>query len=396
MNTEIFKLKNSLLGFEFFIVCFGATVLVPLLTGIPTSVVLFTAGISTLMMHYFAKGEYGSPIVFLGSSFAYIAPILYIQEKWSMGAVFFSLGIAGLGKILFSRLIKKVGNDFIVENLFPPVVSGTMILLIGLTLVNTGLDMASSNWWIASITLISLIGFMSFTKGFTNLFSILLAVIVGYGVSLLSGNVEIGNFSILQLPQFSMPVVNFEAALYMLPFSLVPIAEHFGDIYAVSEATGNKYYKSPGMHRTMLIDGLGTMLSLVGSVPNTTYSEGTATVNLLKIKDAKITRNAGLWALVFSFLGILSALLESIPTAVIGGIMIILFGSIATIGLKSMIKNKVNFDNHRNIIVASIMLVFGLGNVSIWIFNGLGLAAILGVLLQFSFYLFDKFKKEWS
>lgn len=387
------KLKNSFLGLELFMVCFGSTTLVPILTGIPISTVLFFAGISTLLMHFFAKGKFGSPIVFLGSSFAYIAPILYITDKWDLNSVFFALGVAGVVKVIFSRIIKRYGSLNIKKLLFPPVVSGTMIMLIGLTLVNTGLDMASNNWFLAVSTLILVIIFMSFTKGITNLFSVLLAILGGYFIALLTGNVEFGTYQIIKMPQFQVPKVNIQATIYMLPFALAPMIEHFGDIFAISEATGNKYYKSPGMHRTMLIDGIGTMFSFFGSVPNTTYSEGTSAVNLLGIKSDKVSRNAGIFAVIFSFIGVLSTFLQSIPTSVIGGIMIILFGSIATLGLKSLISNEVDFNKSRNIIIASIMVVFGIGNITIWQFSGVGLAAMLGISLQIVFFLNDKYLK---
>ncbi len=383
------NIKKVMLGLELFAICFGATVLVPLITNVPTSIVLFTAGVSTLIMHYFGKGKYGAPIIFLGSSFAYIAPILYVQETWDMGSVFFALGMAGIVKVVFSRVIKYFGSELIARKLFPPVVFGTMIMLIGLTLVNTGLEMASSNWMLAIITLIVAAGLMIFTRGIPNLFSVLIAVGVGYIVALFWGEVNFTREAFLRLPAFASPRVNWAAAFYIIPFALAPTIEHFGDIFAISEASGNKYYESPGIHRTMLIDGIGTMMSFFGSVPNTTYSEGVSAVNLLKIKDDQVARNAGIWALLFSFIGFLSAFLNSIPTAVIGGVMVILFGSIATIGLKSFVREKVDFGKSRNIVIAAIMLVFGLGNVQVWKFSGVGLAALIGLALQILFLSYD-------
>ncbi len=381
--------KKMFLGLELFAICFGATVLVPILTNVHPSVVLFTAGVATLVMHYFGQGKYGAPVIFLGSSFAYIAPILYVQEQWDMPSVFFALGVAGFIKILFSLIVRLFGSELIAKKLFPPVVFGTMIILIGLTLVNTGLDMAGSNWVLALITLIVAASLMIFTKGIPNLFSVLIAIGVGYIASLIMGEVSFASAPLLRLPAFTAPRVNWAAALYMIPFALAPTIEHFGDIFAISEATGKKYYESPGIHRTMLIDGIGTMMSLVGSVPNTTYSEGVSAVNLLGIKDDKVSRNAGIWALVFSFIGLLSAFLNSIPQAVIGGVMVLLFGSIATIGLKSIVREGVDFNNSRNIVIVSVMLVFGLGNVSVWQFSGVGLAALIGLSLQIIFIAFD-------
>ncbi|HLV10066.1 MAG TPA: solute carrier family 23 protein [Halanaerobiales bacterium] len=381
--------KKVLLGLELFAVCFGATVLVPLSTNIPTSIVLFTAGLATLIMYYFGRGKYGAPVIFLGSSFAYIVPILYIQNRWDMGSVFFALGIAGIVKILFSFVIKFFGSEMVAKKLFPPVVFGTMIMLIGLTLVNDGLGMASGNWFLALVTLGVAALLMIFAKGVPNLFSVLIAIAVGYITALLMGEVSFANEAFLRLPAFAAPKVNWSAAAYIIPFALAPMIEHFGDIFAISEATGKKYYESPGIHRTMLIDGIGTVMALMGSVPNTTYSEGVSAVNLLKIKDDTVARNAGFWALLFSFSGLLSAFLNSIPTAVIGGVMVILFGSIATIGLKSFVREKVDFGKSRNIVIASIMLVFGLGNVQVWEFSGVGLAALIGILLQILFMIYD-------
>ena len=384
--------KKIMLGLELFAICFGATVFVPLTTNIPTSVVLFTAGVTTLIMYYFGQGKYGAPIIFLGSSFAYISPILHVQETWSMGAVFFALGVAGFMKVIISRIIKYFDSDILLK-VFSPVVFGSMIALIGLTLVNTGLDMAGSNWLLAFITLIAAAFFMIFTKGIPNLFSVLIAVAVGYIAALLTGNVSFEMGSMFRLPEFQMLEVNWQAALYMLPFALAPTIEHFGDIFAISEAADKPYHKSPGVHRTMLIDGIGTMMSMVGSVPNTTYSEGVSAVNILDIKDDKVSRNAGIWALIFSFVGLLSAFLASIPQGVIGGVMVILFGSIATIGFKSFVREKVDFNDSRNIIIASSMFVFGLGDISLWKFDGVGLAALIGLTLQILFLVFDKYVK---
>ncbi len=383
------NLKKVFLGLELFAVCFGATVLVPLLTNVHPSVVLFTAGVSTLVMYYFGQGKYGAPVIFLGSSFAYIAPILYVQDQWDMPSVFFALGVAGLIKVVFSFVVRLFGSELIAKKLFPPVVFGTMILLIGLSLVNTGLDMAGSNWILALLTLIVAASLMIFTKGIPNLFSVLIAIGVGYIAALFMGEVSFVSESLLRFPAFTLPRVNWAAAVYMIPFALAPTIEHFGDIFAISEATGKKYYESPGIHRTMLIDGIGTMMSLVGSVPNTTYSEGVSAVNLLGIDDDKVSRNAGIWALVFSFVGILTAFLNSIPQAVIGGVMVLLFGSIATIGLKSIVREGVDFNKSRNIVIVSLMLVFGLGNVSVWQFSGVGLAALIGLSLQIIFMIFD-------
>ncbi|MFW6006894.1 MAG: solute carrier family 23 protein, partial [Halanaerobiales bacterium] len=226
------NLKKTFLGLELFAICFGATIFVPLATNIPTSVVLFTAGISTLIMYYFGQGKYGAPIIFLGSSFAYISPILHVQETWNMGSVFFALGVAGLMKVIFSRIIKLLGSDFLLQKIFSPVVFGSMIALIGLTLVNTGLDMASSNWGLALITLFSAAILMVFTKGLPNLFSVLIAVGIGYIAALLTGNVSFELAPVLRIPDFQMPVVNWAAAFYMLPFALAPTIEHFGDIFA--------------------------------------------------------------------------------------------------------------------------------------------------------------------
>ena len=395
MKSENFNIGNNtwLLGLQMLVVCFGATILVPLLTGISTSIVLFTAGISTLIMHYFGRGEYGAPIIFLGSSFAYIAPIIYIQDRWDMPSVFFALGVAGIMKVLFSFVIKKTGSDFISEKLFPPVISGTMIMLIGLTLIDTGIDMASGNWLLAIITLSTAGYFMMFTEGITRLYSVLIAILTGYISALLLGEVTFVSLPLVSMPEFTLPRFNLSAAIYILPFALAPTIEHFGDVFAVSEATGNKYYKSPGMHRTMLIDGIGTMLSFVGSVPNTTYSEGTSAVSLLKIRDPKVTRNAGIFAIIFSFVGVLAAFLQSIPTAVVGGVMIILFGNIATLGFKTFVSNKVDFTSPKNTFIASTMIVFGLSGITVYKFSGVGLAALIGIGIQVSFLIKEKYKK---
>lgn len=382
MNT----VQKTIVGAQFLFVAFGATVLVPLLVGLDPSVGLFTAGIGTLIFHAVTKGK--API-FLGCSFAFIAPIIKAAELYGLpGALF---GIIGVGLVygIMSLLIRLRGVGFIAR-LFPPIVVGPVIMLIGLSLAGTGVDMAKSNWLLAIIALLTTVIVSLFGKGILRLLPIFSGIIIGYIASIFFGEVDfqpVLEAEWFALPAFVRPEVCWDAIIFMIPVAIAPVIEHIGDVYAINEVTGKDFVQDPGLHRTMLGDGLACIASSIfGGPPVTTYSEVTGAISLTKIADPSVIRIAALFGILFSVLGKVSALLKTIPEEVIGGIMLLLFGTIASVGVNTLVKNKVDLSNTRNIVIASLILTTGIGGAEMTIgsitIGGIGLAALVGVILN--------------
>lgn len=385
-NPNLGPIQKTIVGAQFLFVAFGATVLVPLLVGLDPSVALFTAGIGTLIFHAVTKGRVP---IFLGSSFAFIAPIIKATELYGLpGAVF---GIIGVGLVygIMSLLIKLRGIGFITR-LFPPVVVGPVIMLIGLSLAGTGVDMAKSNWFLAIVALLTTVVVSLFAKGMLKLIPIFMGIVVGYIVSICSGHVDfqpVLDAKWFALPAFVRPEICWEAIIFMIPVAIAPVIEHIGDVYAINEVTGKDFVKDPGLHRTMLGDGLACIASsLFGGPPVTTYSEVTGAVSLTKIADPAVIRIAAVFGILFSVLGKVSALLKTIPEAVLGGIMLLLFGTIASVGANTLIKNIIDLGNTRNLVIVSLILTTGIGGAEMCIGNitigGIGLAALVGVILN--------------
>lgn len=382
MNT----VQKTIVGAQFLFVAFGATVLVPLLVGLDPSVALFTAGMGTLIFHAVTKGKVP---IFLGSSFAFIAPIIKATELYGLpGALF---GIIGVGLVygIMSLLIRLRGVGFIAR-LFPPIVVGPVIMLIGLSLAGTGVDMAKSNWLLAIIALLTTVIVSLFGKGILRLIPIFSGIIIGYIASIFFGEVDfqpVLDAEWFALPAFVRPEVCWEAIIFMIPVAIAPVIEHIGDVYAINEVTGKDFVQDPGLHRTMLGDGLACIASsILGGPPVTTYSEVTGAISLTKIADPSVIRIAALFGILFSVLGKVSALLKTIPEAVLGGIMLLLFGTIASVGVNTLVKNKVDLSNTRNIVIASLILTTGIGGAEMTIgsitIGGIGLAALVGVILN--------------
>lgn len=385
-NPNLGPIQKTIVGAQFLFVAFGATVLVPLLVGLDPSVALFTAGIGTLIFHAVTKGRVP---IFLGSSFAFIAPIIKATELYGLpGALF---GIIGVGLVygIMSLLIKLRGIGFITR-LFPPVVVGPVIMLIGLSLAGTGVDMAKSNWFLAIVALLTTVVVSLFAKGMLKLIPIFMGIVVGYIVSICSGHVDfqpVLDAKWFALPAFVRPEICWEAIIFMIPVAIAPVIEHIGDVYAINEVTGKDFVKDPGLHRTMLGDGLACIASsLFGGPPVTTYSEVTGAVSLTKIADPAVIRIAAVFGILFSVLGKVSALLKTIPEAVLGGIMLLLFGTIASVGANTLIKNRIDLGNTRNLVIVSLILTTGIGGAEMCIGNitigGIGLAALVGVILN--------------
>ncbi len=403
--------RRVALGVQFLFVAFGATVLVPILisqsTGedFSTTTALFTAGVGTLLFHFVTKGKVP---IFLGSSFAFIAPIITSIITFGYAETMSGIIAVGVFYIIFSQLVRVFGVK-IITYLFPPIVVGPIIMLIGLSLAPVAVGMAKDNWILALVTLTTAIVTVMFGRGFVKLIPIFVALIVGYVVAIIMGEVDfkaVQTAPIIALPHFVLPKFSWGSILFMLPVAVAPLVEHVGDMYAISNVAGKDFVKNPGLHRTILGDGVATLMAgCLGGPPNTTYSEVTGAVQLTKVTDPRVLRISAITAIVFSFVGVVAASLTTIPKAVLGGVMLLLFGMIASVGIKTLISNKINFDNTRNQIIASIILIVGIGGVVLsvnlptefidWLaqfgiktkpvemkFTGIGLASIVGVFLN--------------
>ena len=385
-NNTLSPVQKVVVGAQFLFVAFGATVLVPLLVGLDPSVALLTAGVGTLIFHAITKGKVP---VFLGSSFAFIAPIIKATELFGLPGTLCGLVAVGAVYGVMSTLVRLRGVGFIAR-LFPPIVVGPVIMLIGLSLAGTGVDMAKSNWPLAITALLTTIIVSLFGKGLLRLIPIFAGIAVGYVTAAIFGLIDfqpIADASWLALPAFVRPELCWEAIIFMIPVAIAPVIEHIGDIYAINEVTGKDYIADPGLHRTMLGDGLACVAaSLIGGPPVTTYSEVTGAISLTKIADPAVIRIAAIFGILFSVLGKVSAMLKTIPDAVLGGIMLLLFGTIASVGVNSLVKNKVDLGNTRNLVIVSLILILGIGGAELTIgsftISGIGLSALVGVILN--------------
>ncbi|MDD3511644.1 MAG: uracil-xanthine permease family protein [Fermentimonas sp.] len=385
-NKHLTPLYKTVVGVQFLFVAFGATVLVPLLVGLDPSTALFTAGVGTLIFHLVTKGIVP---VFLGSSFAFIAPIVKATELYGLAGTLSGIAAVGVVYFLMSALVKWQGVKLI-KRLFPPVVIGPVIMLIGLSLAGTGVNMAQEDWLLAVISLTTAIVVSLFAKGFLKLIPIFAGIIVGYIAAMLLGRVDltgIAEAAWFSLPRFEKPEFSWGAILFMIPVAIAPVIEHVGDIYTVSQVAGKDFVKKPGLHRTMLGDGLACIVAgIIGGPPVTTYSEVTGAMILTKVTDPAVIRIAAVTGIVFSMIGKVSAFLKSIPGAVLGGIMLLLFGMIAATGINNMITNKTDMSNTRNLIIVSLILTTGIGGAVLQIGNismtGIGLSALIGVILN--------------
>ncbi|MCP3922961.1 MAG: uracil-xanthine permease [Desulfobacterales bacterium] len=407
-STEYkFQGKDSLLGAQMLFVAFGALVLVPILTGLNSNVALFTAGLGTLIFQIITKGKVP---VFLASSFAFIAPISYGVKTWGIAGTMCGLVAAGILYILLSVLIKLRGSDFL-KRYLPPVVTGPVIMVIGLVLAPVAVGMATGkiggsklvgdNALIISMAaLFTTVIISIFTKGFLKLIPILCGIIAGYVVALFFGAV---NFtSVIEapwfaIPDFTFPVWNSDAIFYIVPVAIAPAIEHFGDVLAIGSITGKDYLKEPGVDKTMLGDGIATSIAaFFGGPPNTTYSEVSGAVALTRAFNPAIMTWAAIFAISLSFVGKVGGFLSTIPTPVMGGIMILLFGMITVIGLNTLVRSGDDLTKPRNLVIVSLILVCGIGGMvletgSFSIFDisvnnikleKIGLAGVIGIVLN--------------
>ncbi|AVM57293.1 uracil permease [Bacteroides heparinolyticus] len=380
--------KKAVVGVQFLFVAFGATVLVPLLVGINPSTALFTAGLGTFIFHFVTKGKVP---IFLGSSFAFIAPIIAATEQWGLPGTLAGLTSVSLVYFLMSALVKWQGKNFL-NRVFPPVVIGPVIILIGLSLSGSAVNMAKTNWLLAFISLTTAILVLTYARGLIKLVPVICGIITGYIAAMLMGVVDLA--PVAAAPWFTNPVslstiTHFQWApfLYMIPVAIAPVIEHIGDVYVVSAVAEKDFVKEPGLHRTMLGDGLACLASaFLGGPPETTYSEVTGAMSITKVTSPAVIRVSAATALVFSVIGKLSAVLQSIPEAVLGGIMLLLFGTIASVGVQNLIQHKVDMNETRNVIIVSVTLTMGIGGAVLsadnFALSGIGLSAIVGVLLN--------------
>lgn len=385
-NKQLSPTHKTIVGVQFLFVAFGATVLVPLLVGLDPSTALFTSGVGTLIFHLVTKGMVP---IFLGSSFAFIAPIIKATELYGLAGTLSGLVAVGFVYFMMSALVKWQGIKLI-ERLFPPVVIGPVIMLIGLSLAGTGVSMASEDWLLAIISLTTAVIVSMFAKGLLKLIPIFSGIVVGYIAAMILGRVDytgIVEAAWIGFPQFVKPEFSWGAILFMIPVAIAPVIEHVGDVYAVNQVAGKDFVKWPGLHRTMLGDGLACCFAgLIGGPPVTTYSEVTGAMVLTKVTDPAVIRIAAITGIVFSLVGKVSAFLKSIPGSVLGGIMLLLFGMIAATGINNMIRNKTDMSDTRNLIIVSLTLTTGIGGAVLQLGNismtGIGLSALIGVILN--------------
>ena len=400
MSTETSSALTPLLGLQMLFVAFGALVLVPILTGLDPNVALFTAGAGTLLFQAVTGRQVP---IFLASSFAFIAPIIYGVQTWGIPATMSGLLAAGLVYIALSALVAAKGVDA-VHRVLPAIVVGPVIMVIGLSLAPVAVNLAlgktgdggavlvpeSSALIIAAVSLFTTILVSLFARGLLKIIPILLGIIAGYITAIIFGVVDFSAVSaapLFAVPNFVTPEFNWEAILFIVPVAIAPAIEHIGDMLAISNVTGKNFLEKPGLHRTLLGDGLATSLaSFLGGPPNTTYSEVTGAVTLTKAFNPAIMTWAAFFAIILSFSGTLGAILATIPTPVMGGIMLLLFGAIAAIGMNTLIRDGADLTMPRNLIIVSLILVFGIGGMVLgfgdFSVRGIGLAAITGVVLN--------------
>ena len=385
-SNNLSPARKGIVGIQFLFVAFGATVLVPLLVGLDPSTALFTAGIGTLIFHLVTKGKVP---IFLGSSFAFIAPIIKATELYGLAGTLSGMVSVAFVYFLMSALVKWQGIKLI-ERLFPPVVIGPVIILIGLSLAGTGVSMAKENWILALVSLLTAVFVSMKAKGLFKLIPIFCGILAGYVTALLFFDIDLSGIrdaAWLGLPQFVFPVFSWEPILFMIPVAIAPVIEHVGDVYVVNTVTGKDFVKDPGLHRTLLGDGLACLVAgVLGGPPVTTYSEVTGAMSLTKVTNPQVIRIAAVAAIVFSVIGKISALLKSIPGAVLGGIMLLLFGTIACAGIATLINSCTALSRTRHIIIVSLALTIGIGGAALswgdFSLSGIGLAALIGVLLN--------------
>ena len=380
---------------------FGSTVLVPILVGLNPGIALFSSGVGTLMYILITKGKIPA---YMGSSFSFIVPMIALMKTVGYPGIAQGTIAVGCVYLVVSLVVSMIGSDWI-DRLLPPVIVGPIIMVIGLSLAGTAAKDATINaaghydlkfFVVALLTLLVTIAFNMFMKGFLGLIPILLGIVVGYVIAVLFGIVDftpVLHAHWLSLPAFQIPFVNYKPKLYwgailsMAPIAFVTMTEHMGHIMVLNQLTERNFFKDPGLNHTLAGDGTASIIAgFVGGPPVTSYGENIGVLAITKVHSVYVLAGAALFAIIFGFIGKLSALIETIPKPVIGGISFLLFGVIASSGLRVLIDNRVDFDKKRNLMIASVILVIGIGNAYLQLgqyqFSGLAVAAVLGIILN--------------
>lgn len=401
--------KMAVLGIQHMFAMFGATVLVPALTGLSVSATLLFAGIGTLLFHLISGGNVPA---FLGSSFAFLAGYWAIAPEGEAGLLpyaCFGVACSGILYVILSALIKVFGVNRVMR-FFPPIVTGPIIIAIGLNLSKSAVDNCSTNWFIALVAIVIVVAANIWGKGMIKIIPIILGVAASYIAAVITKNVDftpvkeaawIGLpvswdetvFSIFSSPDVSLLITS---AITIVPIALATMIEHIGDISAISSTVGRNYIQNPGLHRTLLGDGVATMLaSLFGAPANTTYGENTGVLTLTRVYDPKVIRLAAVFAILLSFCPKFAAIITVMPAATMGGVSLVLYGMISGVGVRNLIENNINFAESRNIIIAALILVlsiginystagsiiFAAGAVTIK-FSGLAIGALVGIIMN--------------
>ena len=401
--------RMVVLGMQHLFAMFGATVLVPLLTGLSVSSTLLFAGLGTLLFHFIAKGKVPA---FLGSSFAFLAGYMAIApngEKELLPYACLGVACAGLLYLVVSALIKIFGASKVMQ-FFPPVVTGPIVIAIGLTLSNSAINNCAADWLIAIIAILVVIVCNIWGKGMIKIIPIMLGVLVSYAVALLMNRVDVQPildaawigvpfkmedtvFAIFENPDTNLIITSI---ITIMPIAIATMVEHIGDVCAIGSTTERNYIEEPGLHRTMLGDGLATiMASLFGAPANTTYGENTGVLALSRVYDPRVIRIAAIFAVILSFCPKFAAVVSCMPTATVGGVSLILYGMISAVGVRNLVENKVDLAKGRNVIIAALILVlaigiafssagaiaFNIGSITISL-SGLAVAAIVGIVMN--------------
>ncbi|BBN93752.1 uracil permease [Deinococcus grandis] len=383
--------RQIVLGLQHSIAMFGATVLVPILVGLSPSVALFGAGVATLIFHLLTRGQVP---IFLGSSFAFIAPTALVVKEFGPAAAGGGLIAAGAMYLLFSGLVKLLGTDRLLR-VFPPVVTGPVIIVIGLGLSSVAVNQAKTNWWLALVTLAAAVIASIYGKGLFRMIPILVGVVTGYVVSLLTGQVTqdglnaIAAAPLLGLPDFHAPTLDWRAVAIIAPVAVVTFIEHVGDVIVNGRVVGKNFLEKPGLSRTLFADGLANMSSAaLGGPAATTYAENTGVLALTRVYDPRVLQIGAVFAVLFGCSPKLAAVLKSLPQGVLGGVSILLFGMIASVGIRTLSEARIDFAHSRNLIIVSLILVLGLGGAAFPIsvagtsleLHGMALAALVGIV----------------
>ncbi len=386
------KAQAIFLGLQHTLAMFGATILVPILTGLHVSVALFTAGVGTWLFHFITKKKVPA---YLGSSFAFIAPIsLVIEQHGGIPAAQGGIIVAGLIYAIVAFIIYKVGPSLI-KKIFPPVVTGPVIMLIGMILAPTAINMAGGSTVNIAVSTAALLGAVIaavFARGFLKIVPILAGLITGYVVAVITGIVDFApvmNSAWIGLPEFTVPTFQLRAITIIAPVAIVSMVEHVGDVLAISETIGKgrELVTDPGIHRTMLGDGMATALAgIFGGPPNTTYGENTGVLAITKVYDPVVMRIGATFAIAMAVIPKFGGLIRTVPDPVIGGISFLLYGMITTIGIRTLVENQTDLKISRNLVVTATILVLGIGGAVLKIgaieFSSLAVAALAGVILN--------------